>query len=220
MTLHRLHADNDERTPRAFTGDTLVIATHNNGKVKEIAEMFGGKIAHFSTALDHNLESPAETGTTFVENALIKAQFVAKATGKIALADDSGICIAAVDGQPGVYAADWAELPDGTRDFGMAMQKVHDLAVEKHGSWDAAPKDAYFVSCLALAWPDGHYEVVEGFSRGTVVWPPRGTEGFGYDPMFVPEKDVRTYGDMPPADKKKTSHRADAFRKLLARCFP
>ncbi|MDY0009694.1 MAG: RdgB/HAM1 family non-canonical purine NTP pyrophosphatase [Bdellovibrionales bacterium] len=219
MPIHILRADNDESPPRVFSGDEIVFATHNAGKVKEIRDLLGARVQNITIAADHGLESPAETGTTFVENALIKARYVAEKTGKVALADDSGICMKALDGAPGVYAADWAEKPDGTRDFGMAMQKAHDDAVEKHGSWDNAPKEAYFVSCLVLAWPDGHAEAVEGHAHGTLVWPPRGEEGFGYDPMFVPQNDTRTYGDMPPADKKKTSHRAEAFRLLIERCF-
>lgn len=219
MTIHILRADNDESPPRIFEGDEIVFATHNAGKVKEIRDLLGTRVKFVTIAGDYGLESPAETGTTFVENALIKARFVAEKTGKVALADDSGICMAAIDGQPGVYAADWAEKPDGTRDFGMAMQKAHAMAVEKHGDWDSVPKDAYFVSCLVLAWPDGHAEAVEGHSHGTLVWPPRGEQGFGYDPMFVPAGDTRTYGEMPPEDKKKTSHRAEAFRLLFARCF-
>lgn len=219
MPIHILKADNDESPPRIFDGDEIVFATHNAGKVKEIRDLLGKRVAKVSTAADYGLDAPAETGSSFVENALIKARYVAEKTGKPALADDSGICMAALEGQPGIYAADWAEKPDGTRDFGMAMQKAHDMAVEKHGNWDAAPKEAYFVSCLVLAWPDGHAEAVEGHSHGALVWPPRGDQGFGYDPMFVPAGDLRTYGDMPPEDKKKTSHRAEAFRLLIERCF-
>lgn len=220
MAIHILQADNNDTPPRTFSGEELVVATHNKGKLREIRELFGERVKKLSAASDYNLESPEETGTTFIENALIKAQFVAKATGKVALADDSGICIAAIDGDPGVYAADWAENPDGSRDFGMAMQKVKDAIEQKPGGWDAAPKEAYFVSCLAIAWPDGHAEVVEGYSHGTIVWPPRGDKGFGYDPMFVPKDGTQTYGEMEPQQKHETNHRAESFKKIIQRCFP
>jgi XTP/dITP diphosphohydrolase len=213
MTQNNPRQSNDN-APRVFTGDELVVATHNAGKLRELRAMFGDKIKDLKAASDFNLDSPPETGTTFLENALIKAQFVAKATGKPALADDSGICIAALDGAPGVYAADWAEKPDGTRDFYMAMEKVHELMGEN------PDKKAYFVSCLALAWPDGHYEAVEAHAHGSIVWPPRGDKGFGYDPIFVPAGDTRTYGEMEPEEKHKTSHRTLSFQKLMAKCFP
>ncbi|MBI1215577.1 MAG: RdgB/HAM1 family non-canonical purine NTP pyrophosphatase [Alphaproteobacteria bacterium] len=208
------NAQPKDKTPRAFTGDELVVATHNKGKLKELRELFGDKIKTMQSAADFGLESPEETGTTFIENALIKAQYVAKETGKPALADDSGLCISALGGDPGVYAADWAEKPDGTRDFYMAMEKVH------AGMGDNPDKKAYFVSCLVLAWPDGHYEAVEGHAHGSITWPPRGDQGFGYDPIFVPEGDTRTYGEMASAEKEKTSHRAIAFEKMMAKCFP
>jgi XTP/dITP diphosphohydrolase len=207
--------------PRKFTGDEMVVATHNEGKVVELRALFGPLVKKLLNAKsDCNLPAPEETGTTFVENALLKAHYVAQQTGKVAIADDSGICVAALDGAPGVYTADWAELPDGGRDFYVAMEKVHDQMAEKYGSFEAAPKDAYFVSCLAIAWPDGHAEVVEGYVHGTVTWPLRGRTGFGFDPMFVAnEYPDRTYGEMDPVLKNNTNHRADAFKKLLARCF-
>jgi XTP/dITP diphosphohydrolase len=198
---------------RRFTGDELVFATHNKGKLKELGEMLGARVAKISAASDYGIESPPETGTTFIENALIKAQVVAKASGKPALADDSGICISALNGAPGVYSADWAEEEGKPRDFGMAMRRVHD---EMGASTD---KKAHFVSCLVLAWPDGHYESVEGYAHGSITWPPRGDKGFGYDPIFVPEGETRTYGEMEAREKEQSSHRADAFKKLLAKCF-
>lgn len=203
--------------PRVFSGDELVVATHNAGKLRELRAMFGAKVKTLSAASDYGLDAPAETGTTFIENATIKAQYVAKATGKIALADDSGICVSALAGAPGVYAADWAEKQDGTRDFRMAMQKVHD-GMQKAA--DKADTKAYFVSCLVLAWPDGHTEAVEGHAHGHVVWPPRGENGFGYDAMFVPDGDARTYGEMNADEKNATNHRAVAFKKMMQKCFP
>ncbi len=199
---------------RAFSGDELVVATHNNGKLKELRELFGDKVKKLSSAADYGLDSPAETGTTFIENALIKAQYVAQKTGKPAIADDSGLCVAALDGAPGVYSADWAEEEGKPRDFGMAMNKVNKAMA---GNPDTA---AHFVSCLVLAWPDGHYEAVEGYAHGNVTWPPRGNNGFGYDPMFVPKGDTRSYGEMTADEKNATNHRADAFKKMLAKCFP
>jgi XTP/dITP diphosphohydrolase len=202
-----------EQPARKFSGDELVVATHNKGKLKELRELFGDKVKKLSAASDYGVEAPEETGTTFFENALIKAQTVAKATGKPALADDSGLCIDALDGAPGVYSADWAEQKDKPRDFTMAMNKVNTLMA---GNPD---KKAHFVSCLVLAWPDGHYEVVEGHAHGHITWPPRGTNGFGYDPIFTPEGDTRTYGEMSGDEKNATNHRAVAFKKLLATCF-
>ena len=205
--------------PRIFTGDELVIATHNKGKIPEIKALFQDRVKKFSTSADYGIPAPAETGTTFVENALIKAQTTAQATGKVSLADDSGLCVIALDGAPGVYSADWAEEEGKPRDFKRAMQRVHD-EIEKRGGWDQADKSAFFVSCLALAWPDGHAETVEGYVRGDIVWPPRGDKGFGYDAMFVAHEYPKgTYGEIDREVKEATNHRADAFKKLLAKCF-
>ena len=202
-----------KESPRKFSGDELVVATHNKGKLKELRELFGDRVKKLSTASDYGVEAPAETGVTFLENALIKAQTVAKATGKPALADDSGLCVDALDGAPGVYSADWAEEPGKPRDFGMAMNKVNELLAR------SPDKSAHFVSCLVVAWPDGHYEFVEGYAHGAITWPPRGAEGFGYDPIFVPEGDTRSYGEMSSDEKNATNHRAVAFKKMLAKCF-
>jgi XTP/dITP diphosphohydrolase len=202
-----------KETARKFSGDELVVATHNKGKLRELRGLFGDKVKKLSAASDYGVEAPPETGTTFIENALIKAQTVAKETGKPALADDSGLCIEALDGAPGVYSADWAEEPGKPRDFGMAMEKVNKLMAGNPN------RKAYFVSCLVLAWPDGHYEAVEGHAHGTVTWPPRGDQGFGYDPIFTPDGDSRTYGEMSADEKNATNHRAVAFKKMLAKCF-
>lgn len=198
---------------RKFDGGELVLASHNKGKLREIDEMLKGRVEKLSSAADYGIEAPAETGTTFIENSVIKALAVAKATGKIALADDSGVCVSALNGAPGVYSADWAEEPGKPRDFGMAMKRVHD---EVGSNPD---KRAHFTCCLVLAWPDGHYEAVEGYVHGNITWPPRGDKGFGYDPIFVPNGETRTYGEMEHSEKESSSHRADAFKKLLARCF-
>jgi len=199
---------------RKFTGTELVVATHNKGKLAELSEMFKreGLDIKLSSAADYRLPSPDETGTTCVENALLKARFVMKATGKISLADDSGLFVTALNGAPGVYSADWAEV-NGKRDFGFAMERVH-REMAGHLS-----KKAYFTSVLTLCWPDGHAETVEGFAHGNIVWPPRGTQGHGYDPIFMPVGRNLTYGEISDAEKNRVSHRADAFGKLLEKCF-
>lgn len=189
-----------------------MVATHNKGKMTEIAEMLKGTPIKLYSAADFNLESPAETGTTFIENALIKAQFVAKATGKITLADDSGMCVDALDGAPGVYSADWAEV-EGGRDFNAAINKVH-VAIG-----DNPNTKAHFVSVLALCWPDGHCETVEGRAHGQLVWPPRGKGGHGYDPIFMHDGYNVTYGEMSLAEKNQISHRAESLRKMWDKCF-
>jgi len=197
---------------RKFIENELVFASHNKGKMKEVGEMFAGKgIKVYSTA-DFNLESPEETEDNFLGNALIKAKYTAEKTGKPALADDSGFCVEAIDGEPGVYSANWAETENG-RDFDMAMNMV----IDKMGESDN--KNASFVTCLVLYWPDGHYEHVEGRVSGSIVWPPRGDAGFGYDPMFVPEGHTRTFAEMGSDEKNGISHRGRAFEMLMEKCF-
>src|SRR5690606_4101037 len=144
----------------------------------------------FESAGDLGLPSPPETGTTFIENAVMKARFVAEKTGKPALADDSGLCVDALEGAPGVYTADWAEEGGGPRDFSYVMSKINDLI------GDNPDRKGQFVSVLALCWPDGHVETVEGIAQGTLVWPPRGEQGHGCDPIFVPDGHARTYAEM------------------------
>jgi len=195
---------------RKLDGDTLLIATHNAGKLAEMAAMFAPFGISVTSAGDHGLPEPIEDGTTFIENARIKAHAAAKATGLPALADDSGIAIDALDGAPGVYTADWAETPNG-RDFKMAMEKTN----AKLDSISAPhPRTARFCCTLVLAWPDGEDAVFEGVMPGQVIWPMRGVEGHGYDPIFQPEGYDITFGEMDPAEKNRISHRADAFAKL------
>jgi XTP/dITP diphosphohydrolase len=200
---------------RRFDGDKLVIATHNAGKLREMADLLAPFGVSVSSAGEHGLEEPAETEDTFAGNARIKAHFAAQATGLPALSDDSGITVAALDGAPGVYTADWAETPNG-RDFPMAMEKVWRLLEEKHAQ---APRRAAFRCTLCLAWPDGHDEVFEGRVDGQVVWPMRGKSGFGFDPIFLPDGETETFGEMDPARKDAMSHRARAFAKLVQGCF-
>ena len=200
---------------RKFDGDTLVLATHNQGKVDELIAFlapFGIKVR---SAIDFGLIAPVETESSFIGNARIKAHSAAKATGLPALADDSGLTIDALDGAPGVYTADWAEGPDG-RDFLVAMNKAWDL-IEKSGK--TPPFLAQFRCTLVLAWPDGHEEAFEGVAYGDLVWPPRGPLGHGYDPMFRPSGYDKTFAEMAFELKNAISHRADAFRKLTVQCF-
>lgn len=195
---------------RQFTGDRLVVATHNQGKVAEFAALLGAYVRDFPSAADLNLPEPAETGTTFLENATIKALAAAQGAGLPALADDSGLCVNALNGQPGVYSADWGGNP---RDFNKAMQRIHDEL------GDNPDRSAYFVSVLVLAWPDGHTEHVEGRVEGTLIWPMRGAGGHGYDPLFVPEGFDKTFAEMTLAEKGAISHRARAFAALIEKCF-
>lgn len=200
---------------RKFEGKELVIATHNNGKLEEIADLLSPYGVTLTSNADHGLPEPDETETTFVGNARIKAHAAAKATGLPALADDSGLMIDGLGGAPGVYTADWAETPNG-RDFGMAMQRAWD---ELEAVDAPAPRTAQFCCTLVLAWPDGHDEVFPGLMPGQIVWPARGDQGHGYDPIFQPEGYAVTFGEMDRWEKNKFSHRADAFAKLLAGCF-
>lgn len=200
---------------RRFDGDKLMIATHNAGKLVEIAELLKPYGISVTSAGELGLEEPEETEDSFAGNARIKAHFAAKASGLPALSDDSGITVDALDGAPGVYTADWAETPTG-RDFPMAMKKVWDLLEAKSAP---EPRTAAFSCTLCLAWPDGHDEIFEGRVEGRLVWPMRGENGFGFDPVFLPNGHDLTFGEMDPADKKSISHRADAFSKLVQGCF-
>ena len=200
---------------RKFQGDTLLVATHNAGKLEEIATLLKPYGVSVIGAAEKGLVEPDETGTTFVENARIKAHAAAKATGMPALSDDSGIEIAALDGAPGVYTADWAETGAG-RDFVMAMTKAHDWLIAKSAP---QPWRARFCCTLVLAWPDGHDEVFPGTVEGRIVWPMRGLNGHGYDPIFQPDGHEITFAEMDRWAKNEISHRADAFRQLVTRCF-
>jgi len=198
----------------------LVIATHNSGKLKEIAALLAPYGPECISAGSLGLPEPPETGRTFVENALIKARAAAEASGLPALADDSGLSVAALDGRPGVYTADWAERqwfegPPG-RDWFMAMGKVEAMMAALGPD---TPRDAAFHCTLAIAWPDGEHAVYEGRAEGSLVWPPRGALGFGYDPVFVPAGQSQTFAEIDPAEKHRISHRADAFAKLVAEQF-
>ena len=205
---------------RRLGSGSLVIATHNAGKLKEIGALLDPYGMKCISAGSLGLPEPAETGTTFVQNALLKARAAAEASGIVSLADDSGLSVDALDGRPGVYTADWAERQwfegEPGRDWYMAMGKVEGMLAAKGPD---VPRDAAFHCVLAIVWPDGEHAVYEGTAPGTLTWPPRGELGFGYDPVFVPEGGAQTYAEIDPAEKHRISHRADAFAKLVAEQF-
>ena len=196
--------------PRRLAPGRLVIATHNPGKVVEIGELLAPFGMDLVSAGDLGLAEPEETGATFRANAELKALAAAMASGLPSLADDSGLCVDALGGDPGIYSARWA---GAGKDFGVAMQRVHD------GMAAGSPDTAHFICALCLAWPDGHTVTFEGRVDGTLAWPPRGGNGFGYDPMFVMDGESRTYGEMSRAEKEADNHRARAFRLLVAACL-
>jgi XTP/dITP diphosphohydrolase len=211
---------------RKLDTKTIVVASHNAGKIREIAELIAPFGFSAKSAADLEFEEPDETGTTFEENAKIKALASAKASGLPALSDDSGIVIDALDGAPGVYTANWAEREDGSRDFPMAMEKV-EKALQENGATTPEQRTCRFVSVLCLAWPDGHTELFRGEVEGTVAWPPRGSDGFGYDPIFQPQGYDTTFGEMSseqkhgwkPGDAHALSHRARAFKLFVETCL-
>jgi XTP/dITP diphosphohydrolase len=203
----------------------LVIASHNQGKIREIRDLLGPFGIEPVSAAELDLPEPDEIGTTFVDNADLKARQAADLSGLPALSDDSGLCVEALGNRPGIYSARWAIAENahvdpaaspgeiqGDRDFARAMQRVHD---ELEALGPGASRNAHFVCALAVVWPEGRSEWFEGRVDGTLVWPPRGQNGFGYDAMFLPAGYDQTFGEMDPAEKHKMSHRADAFRKLV-----
>lgn len=195
---------------RRLTGGRLIVATHNAGKVRELRDLLEPYGVAVVAAAEHGLAPPEETGASFSANAEIKARAAAAAGALPALADDSGLVVPALDGAPGIHSARWAGAHG---DFAAAMRRVeHELAGK-------ADRRAYFVAALALCWPDGHCETFEGRVHGSLVFPPRGTRGFGYDPIFVPDGHEITFGEMKPARKHAISHRAVAFGKLVAACL-
>ena len=195
---------------RQFEGGKLVIASHNPGKVREIAELLEPFGAEVISAGDLGLTEPIEDGLTFIANAEIKARAAAEASGLPALADDSGLAVHALNGDPGIYSARWAG-PD--KDFNIAMKKVEE-ALE-----NIEDRSAHFACALSLCWPDGHVESFEGQVLGQMVWPSRGNKGFGYDPTFIADGMDITFAEMQPEATHAISHRANAFRKLVGACF-
>lgn len=203
---------------RPLTEEKLVLASHNTGKLCEIADLLRPYGVKVTSAGELGLPEPEETETSFTGNAILKARASAEASGLPALADDSGLAVTALDGQPGIYSARWAETDGsgaagGKRDFARAMERVQTALEGK------ADRSARFVCALCLYWPNGDKVVCEGEVQGQMVWPPRGTRGFGYDPMFQPEGYETTFGEMDPDAKHTISHRADAFKKLVAAVF-
>lgn len=206
---------------RPLEGNRIVVASHNDGKLREFADLIGPFGLEAKSAKEYGLPEPDETGTTFEENAYIKAFAAAKATGLPAMSDDSGLVIDALGGAPGVYTANWADTPDGTRDFAMAMQRA-EVAMQEVGATTPEQRTGRFVAVICLAWPDGEAEYFRGEAEGTLVWPPRGQTGFGYDPVFLPDGHKRTFGEMVAAEKHgwkpgqadALSHRARAFQKF------
>lgn len=202
--------------------DLVVIATHNPGKLREMRELLAPYGIATQSAGELGLPDPEETGTTFAENARIKAVAAARASGKPAFADDSGLVIDALDGEPGIHSARWAG-PD--KDFRAAMNRIQTLLIER-GATTPEQRHAHFIAALCLAWPDGHVEDFEGRVDGVAVWPPRGDKGFGYDPLFRPNGFDITFGQMSPEEKhglppqgQGLSHRARAFMKLAETCL-
>ncbi len=201
---------------RRFVLPKLVVATHNRGKAGEIRSMLGPYGIEIASAADLGLPAPDETGTTFEDNATLKALAATRGSGLPALADDSGLSVHALDHQPGVYTADW-EGP--TRDAMVGMRRIqHELAARDVPRTDAA-RGATFHCVLALAWPDEHVELFHGTLDGAIVWPPRGTGGHGYDPCFQPAGDTRTTAEMSDIEKNAISHRGRAFRMMVEACF-
>lgn len=195
-------------------GDKLVLATHNPGKLREIAELVAPLGISVAGAAELDLPEPEEIGNTFADNADLKAREAADLSGLPALADDSGLAVDALHGLPGIFSARWAEDEQGKRDWMRAMERVW---MESEAAGPDAGHDAHFACALSLAWPnDGQIETFEGRVDGTLTWPPRGDKGFGYDPMFVPNGYRETFGEMDPAEKHRISHRARAFEKFLA----
>jgi len=214
---------------RKLDAGKLVIASHNPGKVREIAALLGPYGIEPVSAAELDLPEPEETGTNFIDNADLKARAAADLSGMVALADDSGLCVEALGNRPGIYSARWAlaeeaRVPadddpghvEGERDFMRAMSRVQ---TELEALGPEVNRNAHFVCALAVCWPDGHSEWFEGRVDGTLVWPPRGARGFGYDPMFVPAGREQTFGEMDQDEKHRISHRADAFRKLVEALF-
>ena len=194
---------------RRFAGGRLVIASHNPGKIVEIGELLSPYRVEAIGAGELGLAEPEETGVTFEENAELKARLATVASESPALADDSGLVVPALGGAPGIYSARWA---GPGKDFRAAMERVH-------GELGDRDRTAHFVAVLAMAWPDGHIETFRGEVHGRLTWPPRGTRGFGYDPIFIPDGYTETFGELDPALKHRISHRARAFAKLVAACL-
>lgn len=199
---------------RKFLGTELIIASHNAGKVREMTELLAPFKIKVIAAEILDIEEPEETGATFVANAILKAKFSASKTNIPAFADDSGLVVEVLDGAPGIYSARWA---GPTKDFNVAIQKVKKAIFETGLNMETIR--AYFISSLCIYWPDDHFEIFEGKVHGSLTFPPRGTNGFGYDPIFVPLGYSKTFGEMLNNEKHKISHRTIAFEQLKSACL-
>jgi XTP/dITP diphosphohydrolase len=202
-------------TGRLVPGMRLVVASHNPGKVREILDLVAPHGLSVVSAAELGLPEPEETGSTFAENAQLKAEAAARGANLAALSDDSGIEVEVLSGAPGIYSARWAGR---AKDFSVAMQRVAD-EVRQRGGWKEPGPRANFTAALCLAWPDGEVALLEGKVHGHLVWPPRGAKGFGYDPMFVPDGHALTFGEMEPDAKHAISHRARAFQRFARACL-
>lgn len=202
--------------PRQFNEERLVLATHNAGKLAEFRDLMKPLGIEVQSSGELDLPEPVEDGLTFEANAVLKAEAAVQRSGLACLADDSGIEVFGLDGEPGIYSARWA---GPTKDFAIAMDRVRAGLIERFGSFEKADRRARFIAVLCLIWPDGHREIVEGEVLGELTDPPRGDGGFGYDPMFVPDGQGLTFGEMTLAAKRQLSHRARATDHLLERCF-
>jgi XTP/dITP diphosphohydrolase len=201
---------------RKFNDDCLVLATHNLGKIEEFKHLFGEVNFKITDIGRFSWVPPEETGESFWENSLIKAEKASKVTGLVSLADDSGLCVDILDGAPGIYSADWAVKSDGNRDFSFATQKlIKEIEKKNH----VKPFTAHFICSLVLYWPDGHFEKFQGQINGHIIWPGKGTNGHGYDPIFLPNGYNETFGQMDRWKKNRISHRGLAMAGLLNACF-
>ena len=201
---------------RKFQERDLVLATHNLGKIEEFKHLFGEVDFNITNIGEYSWEPPEESGMSFWENSLIKAREATKLTGRVSLADDSGLCVRILKDAPGIYSADWATMGDGSRDFEFATNKLL-KEIEETGCLE--PFTAYFICSLILYWPDNHFEKFEGKIHGEIIWPGRGQEGHGYDPVFLPDGYTETFGEMDRWKKNKISHRGLAVANLLDACF-
>lgn len=202
-------------TRKIERGSEIVVASHNKGKVREIRDLLQPYGLQVTSARELGFDEPVEDGKTYTANARIKSEAIMKASGRLALADDSGLSVDILDGDPGIHSARWA---GPGRDFGKAMLAVNQ-AIHDASDSERSTRRAAFICVLSLCWPDGHFEDFHGRVEGILVWPPRGELGFGYDPMFVPNGETETFGEMDPQKKHAMSHRADAFRKLVDACL-
>ena len=201
---------------RKFQEKDLVLATHNFGKIEEFKHLFGEVGFNINDIGQYSWTPPEESGKSFWENSLIKAREASKLTGMVSLADDSGLCVDILEGAPGIYSADWSTMSDGSRDFEFATSKLV-KEIKKTGS--LKPFNAYFICSLILYWPDNHFENFEGKISGEIIWPARGENGHGYDPVFLPDGYEETFGEMDRWEKNKISHRGLAMDNLLEACF-